>query len=412
MQKIDLRGSNPPFSPIHHRALFTAVGLICDIRLGLILVCELGIIASNAGQEATLVPVAGLSINWLALRMFRKHPHLIVGSWIFLCADLAITCIILVTLPAAFTGGLPLSLAYIIASSVLIGLVSEALWASCWVAGIILSLALLKLHDASISTVVAATVVAGIFISILLGNRLNSQFAEISRLSTEAAFARAEERALAERLIIARDLHDSLAKSVHGIRMLAETLDSSLTAENHPDAQLSHTLFDSADEASRESRLVLDGLRSGGDDDIIGALIEEATRWGKRTGITVSTSDAASQPQLPCSTEAMWQLQRILGEILTNVEKHARATSVKIIFHYDSTNLNLEVDDNGIGLNGDLDDFHRSGHYGIVGLKERVESLDGSMSIDSPAETTGGTHVQLHVPLDSLSTHTNKEKRT
>ncbi|KAA8742813.1 two-component sensor histidine kinase [Actinomyces johnsonii] len=410
MQETNSQDSQPPSRFIHHHALFTAVALICDIRLGLILACELGIIASSADRGAVAVPLLGLSINWATLRVFNKHPDLIVDNWIYICTDLVITCVITSTLPATFPGGLALSLAYLIASSVLIGLVSQAFWASLWSVGATLSLALLKLHDASISTVVAATMVAGIFFSVLLGNRLNSQFMEISCLSAEAAFARAEERATAERLTIARDLHDSLAKSVHGIRMLAESLESSLSAENHPETPLSHTLLESADEASREARLVLDGLRSGGGEDIVGALVEEATRWGARTGISISINHTDSNAPLPCSTEAMWQLQRILGEILANIEKHAHATSVDLSILHDDSCFRLDVRDNGIGLGKDVKDLYREGHYGLAGLKERSLTLNGAFSIDSLSELTAGTRVRLRVPIASLHTTTNKEK--
>ena len=356
------------------------------------------------------VPLLGLTINWITLRTFRKHPHLIVGNWIYLCSDLLITCVVVTTLPTIFSGGLPLSLAYIITSSVLIGLISQAFWASLWSVGVTLSLALLKLHNTSLPTVAAAAMVAGIFISILVGNRLNGQFAEISRLSSEAAFARAEERALAERLTIARDLHDSLAKSVHGIRMLAETLDSSLTSERHPDAELSRLIFESADEASREARLVLDGLRSGGDDDAIGALQEEVNRWGARTNITISTNRTKSQPPLPCSTEAMWQLQRMVGEILTNIEKHAQSTLVNADFFYDSEHFYLDIYDNGIGFDNSLGNLNQEGHYGLTGLKERAASFGGHISIESRPELRGGTRISFHAPIDSLGTH--KEKST
>ena len=410
MQAISTKNSHLPAGPIHHHTLFTAVGLVCDVRLGLVLACELGIISSDTNRGAVAVPLLGLIINWITLRAFRKHSQLIVGNWIYLCSDLLVTCVVVTTLPTIFSGGLPLSLAYIIASSLLIGLISQAFWASLWSVGVTMSLALLKIHDTSLSTVVAAAMVAGIFIGILLGNRLNSQFVEISQLSAEAAFARAEERALAERLTIARDLHDSLAKSVHGIRMLAETLDSSLASEHHPDAQLSHLIFESADEASREARLVLDGLRSGGDEDVIGALTEEVNRWGARTGIAVSTNRSESQPQMPCSTEAMWQLQRIVGEILTNVEKHAQATSVNADFFYDKTHFYLDIYDDGIGLNNRESDLNQEGHYGLTGLIERAESLGGHISIDSPPEFADGTRIHLRVPINSLGN--SKEKST
>lgn len=402
--------SQIPNHSIHRQTLFSAVVLICDIRLGTLLASELGITTSNDERQLMAIPLLGIAVNWVTLKLFRNHSSLIVDSWLFSCSDLIVTYIIITALPASFSGDLQLSLAYILASSVLIGLVNQTLWTSVWSSGVILSLALLKFHHTELSTVVTAAMVVGIFASTLLGNRLNRQIKEIDRLSTEVASARAEERALTERLTIARDLHDSLAKSVHGIRMLAETLESSLSAENHPDAPLSRTLFESADEASREARLVLDGLRSGGDEDIIGALIEEATRWGSRTGLSVSVNHADSNMPLPCSTEAMWQLQRILGEILTNIEKHAHATSVDLYIFHDDNCFSLDVRDDGIGLSKNLKYLHREGHYGLAGLKERSETLNGAFTIDSSSELTAGTHVQLRVPIASLHTTTNKEK--
>ena len=133
MQEISSQDSQPPSRFIHHHTIFTAVALICDIRLGLILACELGIIASSTDREAVAIPLLGLSINWATLRVFNKHPHAIVDNWIFLCIDLIVTCIITGTIPATFPEGLALSLAYLIASSVLIGLVSEAFGRHCGV---------------------------------------------------------------------------------------------------------------------------------------------------------------------------------------------------------------------------------------------------------------------------------------
>lgn len=402
--------SQYPGHSIQHQTLFSTAVLICDIRLGTLLASELGITTSNDERQLMAIPLLGIVANWVTLRLFRNHSSLIVDSWLFLCGDLIVTYIIIAVLPASFSGGLYLSLAYVLASSVLIGLVNQTLWTSVWSASVILSLALLKFHHAELSTVVTAAMVVGIFASTLLGNRLNRKFTEIGRLSIEVASVRAEERALAERLTIARDLHDSLAKSIHGIRMLAETLEGSLSAENHPDAPLSHTLFESADEASREARLVLDGLRSGGDEDIISVLIEEATRWGARTGLSVSVNCDGSNTPLPGSTEAMWQLQRILGEVLTNIEKHAHATSVDLSIFHDDNCFGLDVRDDGIGLSRDFKDLHREGHYGLAGLKERSETLNGTFTIDSPSELTAGTRVRLRVPTASLHTTTDKEK--
>jgi len=106
----------------------------------------------------------------------------------------------------------------------------------------------------------------------------------------------------------------------------------------------------------------------------------------------------------------MWQLQRILGEILTNIEKHAHATSVDLLIFHDDNCFGLDVRDDGIGLDKDFKNLHREGHYGLAGLKERSETLNGAFTVDSRSESTHGTHVRLRVPIASLHSTTNKEK--
>jgi histidine kinase len=106
----------------------------------------------------------------------------------------------------------------------------------------------------------------------------------------------------------------------------------------------------------------------------------------------------------------MWQLQRMVGEILTNIEKHAQATSVNADFFYDSEHFHLDIFDNGIGFDNSLGNLNQEGHYGLTGLKERTKSLGGHISIDPHFEFGGGTRISFQVPIDSLGTH--KEKST
>ena len=193
--------------------------------------------------------------------------------------------------------------------------------------------------------------------------------------------------------------------------MLAETLDDSLRTTNHEDAVLSRTLFESADEASREARLVLDGLRISGENDAVGALAEEVARWSARTGIAAIRADSESAPRLPCSPEAMWQLQRVLGEALTNIEKHARATTMRFSARTEGDRLRMEISDDGIGLDTDGGEpLLPEGHYGLTGMRERAEVLGAELSIESHPEPGIGLRTRLLVPLTSLTT--TREART
>ena len=298
-------------------------------------------------------------------------------------------------------------LAYVLTSALLVGTVTNAAWAAIWTIGVLTVLVTTRLSHSHMPLSPAVSLIStlGIGAGVLLGNRLFTQLQEVGRLTAEAAAARAEERALTERLAIARDLHDSLAKSVHGIRMLAEALDDSLRSERHKDAALSRTLFESADEASREARLVLDGLRISGEDDVAGALCEEVARWSARTGIAAACLESEPSQSMPCSPETMWQLQRVLGEALTNIEKHARASAVSFSIGVEEHRLRIEINDDGVGLTDakSSEPISPEGHYGLTGMRERAEALDAELSIESQPEPGVGLRTRLLVPLTSLT---------
>lgn len=382
-----------------------AVGLICDVRLGILLTCEFALMTTGTSALSIISLFVAMGMSWIPLRVIRRAPTLINQGWLFPCTDLVVTSTLVFALSNAFNGAEDLVLAYVLTSALLVGTVTNAAWAAIWTTGVLTVLVTTRLSHMPLSPAVSLISTLGIGAGVLLGNRLFTQLQEVGRLTAEAAAARAEERALTERLAIARDLHDSLAKSVHGIRMLAETLDDSLRSERHKDAALSRTLFESADEASREARLVLDGLRISGEDDVAGALCEEVARWSARTGIAAACLESEPSQSMPCSPETMWQLQRVLGKALTNIEKHARASAVSLSVGVEEHRLRIEISDDGVGLMDaeSTNPISPEGHYGLIGMRERAEALGAELSIESQPEPGVGLRTRLLVPLTSLT---------
>ena len=382
-----------------------AVGLICDVRLGILLTCEFALMTTGTSALSIISLFVAMGMSWIPLRVIRRAPTVLNRGWLFPCTDLVVTSTLVFALSNAFNGAEDLVLAYVLTSALLVGTVTNAAWAAIWTTGVLTVLVTTRLSHMPLSPAVSLISTLGIGAGVLLGNRLFIQLQEVGRLTAEAAAARAEERALTERLAIARDLHDSLAKSVHGIRMLAETLDDSLRSERHKDAALSRTLFESADEASREARLVLDGLRISGEDDVAGALCEEVARWSARTGIAAACLESEPSQSMPCSPETMWQLQRVLGEALTNIEKHARASAVSLSVGVEEHRLRIEISDDGVGLMDaeSTETISPEGHYGLTGMRERAEALDAELSIESQPEPGVGLRTRLLVPLTSLT---------
>jgi signal transduction histidine kinase len=81
-----------------------------------------------------------------------------------------------------------------------------------------------------------------------------------------------------------------------------------------------------------------------------------------------------------------------VSEALTNVAKYAHASAVKVDLTMQDTAVRLSIHDDGIG-GADL-----GGGSGLIGLKDRIEALDGRIKILSPAQ--GGTSLLVNIPLE------------
>lgn len=88
-------------------------------------------------------------------------------------------------------------------------------------------------------------------------------------------------------------------------------------------------------------------------------------------------------------------LYRILQESLNNIVKHAKATKVKVVYKQEGNNILFEVSDNGVGFN--IEKSGREDSYGLLGIKERVILLDGTISIDSAPGK--GTRISVRFPI-------------
>lgn len=95
-------------------------------------------------------------------------------------------------------------------------------------------------------------------------------------------------------------------------------------------------------------------------------------------------------------------IYRLVQEALTNVAKHAQASYVVVEMTYQAQMVKIVVQDNGCGLRLDQLEKKSQDHFGIIGMRERVELLDGRMEIESALND--GTKIIIHIP-------TNVDKR-
>ena len=208
-----------------------------------------------------------------------------------------------------------------------------------------------------------------------------------------------ERRVMAERLRIARDLHDVLAHNIVVINSHAAVAahllderadDPSLT----PIASSLHTVADASSGVLAELRTTLDLLRGNEVDDRqpaprLARLADLAETTGA-AGVPVSVDVVGSPRAVGSSVEVT--LYRIAQEALTNVVKHADARSARVVLSYDDAEVRLEVTDDGRGA----PDVAERGGYGIVGMIERAHALGGRLDVGNGPE--GGFRVVATVP--------------
>lgn len=213
------------------------------------------------------------------------------------------------------------------------------------------------------------------------------------QLATEAAHRSAEVRTVAadERARLAREMHDSLAKTLRGIAMSAQALPVWVRKSPDRAASEAQRIASSAEVASREARELIADLR---DDQVQKPLAqtvrEVGERWSDETGTDVSV-ELDDQVDLPLV--ARYELISILKEALTNIDRHARAGMVTIRLAAAEGALTLTISDDGTGFSapGDgpdwLEQLAAAGHYGVVGMYERAKRAGGRLSVHSDAGT-------------------------
>ena len=383
-------------------AIKSTVSFFACARLGVL--AAIGVVAASKSVESSLaaVPLLVMPMSALLLWSWERVSNAVLNGILFPIIDAlmaGVLCLVsLVKLDAPALGG-----AYFLLSVVLMGVARSFPWVVGWfmAAGAVVVLG----GGASFVRSRALSLVLFLFflaMTAVLAVRMGNQFRQTGRLTDELAEARIQSAASEERLLIARDLHDSVAKSVHGIRMLAEALRDDLGESDLVTRRLAETLFDAADEASREARAVLDGLNSSQQiHDLSAHLCRQIQACGKRTGhnivLNVSEDMLVHRPQ----GEWAWNVERVVGELLSNVEKHAEADGVCVTMCYLNDAITVVVEDNGRGPQEAMrgqEDLVLEGHYGLAGVRERLRKFGGELRIGSCANGAG-TAATMTVPL-------------
>ena len=216
-----------------------------------------------------------------------------------------------------------------------------------------------------------------------------------NRQLTEYA-ARVEDLTIvSERQRMARELHDTLSQGLAGLILQLEAVDAYL-AGNHPDrarAIVRDTMV-RARSTLADARLAIDDLRRSGTLGLGDFARHETDHFIAATGIPCEVSIALIDSLPDPITDAA---KRAVSEGLTNIARHSQAKKAKLcIVALEKLNeLQVEITDDGIGF--DPDDIE-AGHYGLLGMRERVRLSGGRLEINS--KKGKGTQLVIRFPME------------
>jgi len=197
-----------------------------------------------------------------------------------------------------------------------------------------------------------------------------------------------------ERASLAHELHDSLAQTLASLRLQVRMLDDSLRGAEVPDearADLSR-IRNGIDEAHGEVRELMSSFRAPMDRRGLVPTLEDLTRrFGQQTGVHC-VFQINCRPFEVSAVEEM-QLVRIVQETLTNVRKHARAQTVRVLLTREPSGYVLLVEDDGVGFGAPQRGGRPGEHIGLSILEERARRIGARLEIES--EPGEGTRVVL-----------------
>ena len=293
-----------------------------------------------------------------------------------------------------------IALAFAIVSAIVRG---ARIWA--WVSvgtAWILTLATALALGIDVSPPRIAAVTLGILIVLGVGEGLRTrreQFAEISRRIAE----RKQSEVQAERVRIARELHDVLAHSLSQINVQAGVGLHLMDKQPEKAKAALASIKESSKTALDEVRSVLGILRAEGGADPSAPLVPEPN-LSRLTGLAASISaqgvavDVRNMIETVPSAAVQLALYRIAQESLTNVVRHAKATAVSVVARDHEGGYLLEITDNGMGISPRQD----SGGRGLLGMHERADLLGGSLTA-GPVDA-GGFCVSARIPQSAVPT--------
>ncbi|NIK71021.1 MULTISPECIES: sensor histidine kinase [unclassified Paenibacillus] len=203
-----------------------------------------------------------------------------------------------------------------------------------------------------------------------------------------------------ERKRISREIHDGPAQSLANIVLRTEIVERMLLKKEFQLVQ--DELLDLKGQVRsglEEIRKIIFNLRPMALDDLglVPALRKFAHDFEDKTKIRTIFELNGKEVRMPSAMEA--GVFRLVQEAFTNAQKHARASFVTLEVAFTTETVTITIVDNGIGFQSEQAEAHAQNNssFGLIGMRERVDLLEGRMEIDS--KLGQGTKIIINIPI-------------
>lgn len=234
----------------------------------------------------------------------------------------------------------------------------------------------------------------GISFNILIQYHKQSRIIEEQKLLLEQHIKRIEELTLIEeRNRLSHELHDTIGHTLTSLIAGVTSLRSSV-----PDSQFERidSLISIAQHSLNDIRKHLHELSHNPLSNSLSESLQQLTEeFMKSTGTTVTFRVIGNETLV--MQKVNFCLYRCLQESLTNAVRHGKASNISVQLHFVDQQLRLQIEDNGIGMK------ELQFGFGLSGMKERLEQVQGTLSIQSNVEQ--GTLIVCNIPLQTIPVH-------
>jgi signal transduction histidine kinase len=204
-----------------------------------------------------------------------------------------------------------------------------------------------------------------------------------------------DEERLAERTRIAQELHDTLLQGFFAVSMQLHTAVSYLPADSAAKPRL-NSVLKTMDRILEEGRRAVQELRSPNEHHVsLGeAFASVPNNLGFPSAIGFRVVVHGRERELRAGLRH--EVYRIGREAIVNAFRHSRATEIETEVEYWPTELRILVRDDGCGIDPQVLQWGRDGHWGLLGMRERAERIGARLKVRS--RVANGTEIELSVP--------------